>query len=214
MPNEAFPDDLLARARRLMERPGRSDGAPRSVLGVTGPPGAGKSTLAGQLVAALGPGAVLVPMDGFHLAQVELQRLGRQDRKGAPDTFDAAGYAELLRRARHSTGETVYAPMFRRDIEEPVAGAVPVLPGASLVVTEGNYLLDSEPPWDRVRSQLDEVWYVEVDDSLRRSRLVARHMAFGRGEREALEWAGTVDEPNAIRVAAARHLADVVVAWH
>lgn len=214
MPNVALPDHLLARARSLMERAGRSGGVPRSVLGVTGPPGAGKSTLAGELVAALGPGAVLVPMDGFHLAQIELQRLGRQDRKGAPDTFDAAGYADLLGRARHCAAETVYAPMFRRDIEEPVAGAVPVLPGVSLVVTEGNYLLDSEPPWDRVRSQLDEVWYVELDDSLRRSRLVARHMAFGRDEREAVAWAGTVDEPNAVRVAATRHLADVVVAWH
>jgi pantothenate kinase len=208
-----LPNHLRERAELLLERSGPVGASPRLVLGLTGPPGAGKSTLAEALVAALGPVAVLVPMDGFHLAQVELERLGRADRKGAPDTFDAAGFAEVLRRARHDVDETVYAPMFRRDIEEPIAGAIAVTPEVRLVVTEGNYLLDERPPWDRVRPLLDEAWYLEVEDSLRRSRLVARHISFGRDEPAARDWVRTVDEPNAVLATTYRPRADLVIQW-
>ncbi|MDQ4104710.1 MAG: nucleoside/nucleotide kinase family protein, partial [Actinomycetota bacterium] len=127
--------DLVARAQGLAQCDGRR------ILGITGAPGAGKSTVARRLVKALAGAAVLVEMDGYHLAQVELERLGRVERKGAPDTFDAAGYVALLRRLRTPDAATVYAPEFRRAIEEPVAGAVPVPPGVPLVITEGNYLL-------------------------------------------------------------------------
>jgi pantothenate kinase len=113
-------DDLVARAAALAAGPGRA------VLGLTGPPGAGKSTLAAALVEALGDRAVLVPMDGFHLADTELARLGRSDRKGAPDTFDAAGYVQLLRRLLERTDDVVYAPVFRRELELAEAGALPV----------------------------------------------------------------------------------------
>ena len=99
-------------------------------------------------------------MDGFHLADVELQRLGRTDRKGAIDTFDAYGYLALLQRIKGQDTETVYAPAFDRDIEQPVAGSIPVVPDARLIVTEGNYLLDDEEPWPRVRRTLDEVWFI------------------------------------------------------
>ncbi|MYS78554.1 nucleoside/nucleotide kinase family protein, partial [Streptomyces sp. SID5926] len=151
-------DDLLARARRL-PRDGR-----RAILGVAGSPGAGKSTLAAHLVRELNgggePWVAQVPMDGFHLADVELDRLGRRDRKGAPDTFDAAGYAALLDRLRaEPDGETVYAPGFERELEQPIAGAVPVPPSVRLVVTEGNYLLLETGAWARVRARLDEVWF-------------------------------------------------------
>ena len=200
---------LVARAQAL-GGPGR-----RAVLGIAGAPGAGKSTLAGLLVAQivdqLGPVAALVPMDGFHLAQVELQRLGRAARKGAPDTFDVHGYIALLDRLHAELTETVYAPAFRRDLEEPIAGAIPVAPGVRLVVTEGNYLLDATPPWDRLRTRLDEVWYVELDDQVRLARLVARHITFGRSPEEARQWALVVDQPNAERVAQGRDRADVVV---
>jgi pantothenate kinase len=185
------------------------------VLGIAGAPGAGKSTLACLLVERIvdqfGPVATLVPMDGFHLAQVELQRLGRASRKGAPDTFDVHGYIALLDRLHAELVETVYAPAFPRDLEEPIAGAIPVQPGVQLVVTEGNYLLDATPPWDRLRARLDEAWYVELDDQVRLSRLVARHIAFGRSPDEARQWALVVDQPNADRVAQGRGRADVVV---
>ena len=185
------------------------------MLGIAGAPGAGKSTLAGLLVERIidqfGPVAALVPMDGFHLAQVELQRRGRASRKGAPDTFDVHGYIALLDRLHTELVETVYAPAFPRDLEEPLAGAIPVQPGVQLVVTEGNYLLDATPPWDRLRARLDEAWYVELDDEVRISRLVARHIAFGRSPDQARQWALVVDQPNADRVAKGRARADVVV---
>lgn len=128
-------DDAVRRAQVLAEQGGRR------LLGVAGPPGAGKSTLAAGLAAALGPLAVLVPMDGFHLASNQLHRLGLADWKGAPETFDAAGLVALLRRLRSTEDEVVYAPTFDRDLEEPIAGAIAVPRTVPLVVIEGNYLL-------------------------------------------------------------------------
>lgn len=185
----------------------------RKLLGLVGPPGAGKSTLAQAIVDALGERAQVVPMDGFHLAQVELERLGRASRKGAPDTFDAAGYVALLQRLRSQTREdgVVYAPAFRREIEEPVAGAIAVRPKTQLVVTEGNYLLLDEAPWSAVVPLLDACWYVDVDDALRRQRLVRRHEAFGRSPQAARDWEAATDQPNALRIAADRHRADLIV---
>lgn len=186
----------------------------RKLLGLVGAPGAGKSTLAQQIAAVLGQRAQVVPMDGFHLAQVELERLGRAARKGAPDTFDSAGYVALLRRLRaQGADETVYAPAFRREIEEPVAGAIAVLPQTQLVITEGNYLLFDEGPWAAVAPLLDQAWYVEVDDALRRARLLRRHEQFGRSAEEARAWEAATDEPNARRIAATRARAHRVVHW-
>jgi pantothenate kinase len=203
-------DDLLARARAL-PRGGR-----RALLGVAGAPGAGKSTLAEHLVRELNgtgePWVAHVPMDGFHLADAELDRLGRRDRKGAPDTFDAAGYAALLRRLREEADEdTVYAPGFERVLEQPLAGAVPVPPSARLVVTEGNYLLLADGAWARVRSCLDEVWFCELAEAERVRRLVARHERFGKSHRDAVAWALGTDGRNAALVAATRERADLVV---
>ncbi|MFJ1967804.1 nucleoside/nucleotide kinase family protein [Streptomyces sp. NPDC087903] len=205
-------DDLLTRARALT-RDGR-----RAVLGIAGSPGSGKTTLAEHLVRALdetgAPRVAHVPMDGFHLADVELDRLGRRDRKGAPDTFDAAGYAALLRRLREEeSGEegVVYAPGFERTLEQPLAGAVPVPPDARLIVTEGNYLLLGTGAWARVRAQLDEVWFCELDEEERVRRLVARHEEFGKGHEEAVAWVHRSDRPNAELVAATRDRADLVV---
>ncbi|MGN5381616.1 nucleoside/nucleotide kinase family protein [Streptomyces sp. MUSC 14] len=202
-------DDLLARARGLV-RDGR-----RAVLGIAGGPGAGKTTLAEQMVRALNgdgpPWAAHVPMDGFHLADAELDRLGRRDRKGAPDTFDAAGYAALLRRLREDAEEVVYAPGFERILEQPLAGAIPVVPAARLVVTEGNYLLLAEGSWARVRPCLDEVWFCEIAEDERIRRLVARHEEFGKDHDSAVAWVRGTDQRNADLVAATRGRADLVV---
>lgn len=179
----------------------------RTMLGIAGAPGAGKSALAEQIAAALGDRCRVVGMDGFHLAQAELERLGRADRKGAPDTFDAAGYVALLRRLRAADEPVVYAPVFRRDIEEAIAGAVAVPADVPLVVTEGNYLLF----WPEVRELLDEIWFVDLDDDERRRRLVARRRALGADEAEARRWAFGSDESNAQLVAATRSAADVVL---
>ena len=184
----------------------------RKLLGLTGPPGGGKSTLAQALLQALPGRAIVVPMDGFHLANAELARLGRSAHKGAPDTFDSAGYVALLRRLKaQRAGEPVYAPEFHRDIEEAVAGSIAVPPEVPLVITEGNYLLLDEGPWREVRPLLDEVWYVDVDDALRRERLVQRHMRFGRSLEAARGWVAGTDEPNAQRIALTRTRADLVL---
>ncbi|HEY0485397.1 MAG TPA: nucleoside/nucleotide kinase family protein [Mycobacteriales bacterium] len=192
--------ELLARARRLA-------GSGRRILGISGPPGSGKSTLAAEVVAAVG--GVYVPMDGFHLAQAELVRLGRAGRKGAPDTFDSAGYVALLRRLRAREEEVVYAPVFDRHLEEAIAGSIPVPREESLVVTEGNYLLLDEGPWAAVRGLLDEAWYLDLDPDTRREGLVERHAGHGRTAEEARRWAHGSDERNAALVATTAGRADV-----
>lgn len=188
-------DQLLTRLRR---RPGPV------VLGVAGAPGAGKSTLAAALVGRLGATAVAVPLDGFHLGDAELARLGLLGRKGAPETFDAWGYAALLDRVRQRPDHVVYAPAFERDLEQPVAGAVAVPPEVDVVVTEGNYLLLDDAPWRAARALMDEVWFVETDARTRTARLRARHEAFGKPAEAAAEWVERVDEPNARLVEASR----------
>ena len=196
---------LIGRARAL------AGAGNRRLLGITGAPGAGKSTVAERVVDALGGAAVLVPMDGFHLANAELERLGRRERKGAIDTFDAAGYVALLRRLRSPGAETVYAPEFRREIEEPIACAIPIAPDVPLVVTEGNYLLVGDGPWAEVRALLDEAWFVAPEEAVRVDWLIARHIAFGKPPEVARAWSLSTDQRNADLVATTRVRADVVV---
>ncbi|MGV9804975.1 nucleoside/nucleotide kinase family protein [Micromonospora chersina] len=205
-PAQVLPlGELVDRARALA-----ADG-PRQLLGVAGAPGAGKSTLAERLVAEVGPTARLVPMDGFHLAQSELVRLGREARKGAPDTFDVNGFVSVLRRLRRLEPTSVWAPAFRRDLEEPVAGSIEVPPEVRLVVTEGNYLLLRDDPWEEVRTLLHQVWFLDLDAELRVRRLTARHEAYGKSPEQARAWALGSDEANARLVAGTAEHADLVV---
>ncbi|WP_460605050.1 nucleoside/nucleotide kinase family protein [Jatrophihabitans fulvus] len=201
----AHLDDLVVEVRRLMAD------RRRVILGITGAPGAGKSTVADALCQRIGPTSAVVGMDGFHLAQAELERLGRADRKGAPDTFDSWGYAALLQRLRTPGDHPVYAPVFRREIEEPVAGAVRVDPHVRLVITEGNYLLLDVDGWSVARSALDAAWYLEPDDDVRVERLVRRHVAFGKDSATARSWVTDVDEENARTVRGSRDGADLVI---
>jgi pantothenate kinase len=197
---------LVDRARALAAS-GR-----RAVLGITGAPAAGKTTLAEELVKALaGDGVAHVPMDGFHLADAELERLGLRDRKGAPETFDALGYAALLRRLHDDTDDMIYAPGFERTIEQPIAGAIPVPREARLIISEGNYLLFEDERWSRVRQLFDEVWYVDLDKPERLRRLVERHMRFGKDEPGAIAWATGTDELNAAIIAATKARADLII---
>lgn len=179
--------------------------AARRILGITGAPGAGKSTLAGQLVETLGPQtAALVPMDGFHLSHAVLRALGRHDRKGAWDTFDADGYVHLMQRLRSRAEPVIYAPDFDRGIEESIGSAVPVPCAIPLIVTEGNYLLSNERSWPRAAALLDETWYLDTDHDLRPQRLVARHEAHRKPYDQAVAWTHGSDETNAEVVARGR----------
>ena len=159
----------------------------------------------------LGPAAVLVPMDGFHLSNQVLESLGRRDRKGAPDTFDAAGYVALLRRLRTPDTDVVYAPIFRRDIEEPIGSSIAIPPQTPIVITEGNYLLLDTHPWQQVRDLLDAVWYLQIDNAVRVERLIARHVAFDKTPDAARAWAEGSDQRNADAVAASARHADLVL---
>lgn len=184
---------------RLDQRPGRL------IVGITGPPGVGKSTVSHALVEEF-PGSAYLPMDGFHLSNAQLERLGRRDRKGAPDTFDVDGYLAALRRIAHADHD-VYVPEFDRRIEESIAAGLVVPRGARLVITEGNYL----GHWSGVRAQLDRLYYLDVPAEVRRQRLIVRHIAGGRTSAEAEAWVDTVDEPNARLIAATRRNCDAVV---
>jgi pantothenate kinase len=198
---------MIDRVRELAAGPGRR------ILGVVGGPGAGKSTLAaaiGERTERSHPGRVaVVGMDGWHLANSTLSRLGRLERKGAPDTFDAAGFIAFLERFRTDTTTTIWAPEYRRSIEESVGGALEIAPEVTLLVTEGNYLLLDDAPWDRIRGLLDEAWFLGPAEDVRRSRLIARHEQVGRTPEEAVARADGPDAANAAVVARTAHRADV-----
>lgn len=206
--HSATLDELVELARTLAVL------GERHILGLTGAPGAGKSTVADQLVTALGPElAVLVPMDGFHLANEVLLALGRLNRKGAHDTFDDDGYARLISaiRGQQQSDPIVYAPRFHREIEESIGSSIPVLPTVPLVITEGNYLLMDSDAWPRARALIDEVWFLAPTTELRHERLVRRHEAYGKSPEEAASWALGSDERNAALIDSTVRRADRVV---
>lgn len=184
----------------------------RVIIGLVGKPGAGKSTLSSYLLKKLPKDTTaLVPMDGYHLSNAQLALLGRRDRKGAPDTFDSYGYADLLQRIKENHNQDIYFPIFHREIEESIAAEGVIHPDTSLVLTEGNYLFLGDAGWNRVAPSLTECWFVDVDDDRRMARLVARHIKFGKSAEEAHAWAHGTDQHNADLIETTKIKADVIV---
>ena len=184
----------------------------RVIIGLVGKPGAGKSTLSSYLIKKLPKDTTaLIPMDGYHLSNAQLAWLGRRDRKGAPDTFDSYGYADLLQRIKENHNQDIYFPIFHREIEESIAAEGVIHPDTSLVLTEGNYLLLGDAGWNRVAPTLTECWFVDVDDDRRMARLVARHIKFGKSSEEAHAWAHGTDQHNADLIETTKIKADVIV---
>jgi pantothenate kinase len=197
--------ELLAHVARV--RAGRD----RVIIGLVGEPGSGKSTVAEAIVDRVGDATMTVPMDGFHLANRELRRLGREDRKGAFDTFDGHGYLNLIRRLRDQDEPVVYAPDYVRDVEEGIAGAIAITAEVPVIITEGNYLLAAEQPWSMLRDLLDEIWYLDTPRDVRLNRLIKRHTQFGKSDQQARAWALGPDEVNARFIRATRGHADQTI---
>jgi pantothenate kinase len=194
-----------------------ADASPeRFLLGIAGPPGAGKSRLAAALAELIAGQrgesfAVVAPMDGFHLPNRVLDARGLRAVKGAPETFDVEGFVLLLRRAREEPEATVLWPEFDRRRDEPTPEAIVITPRAKLVIAEGNYLLIDRPWWRELRTLLDDVWYLDAPRELLRKRLLERELAGGRSQEAAVRHVDGSDLPNAALVEPSRALASRVV---
>lgn len=198
-------DQLLRRIERL------AMGRQRVLLGLVGPPGVGKSTTAALLADELGLDAAIVPMDGFHLADAELARQGLEGRKGAIDTFDGWGFASAIERLAAAEEAVTYLPSFDRRIGDPIAGSIAISSSVPIVIVEGNYLLVHSQPWVRVRKQLDECWYLELDEGTRVEQLHARHLRFGAEPAEARNRTVGNDQRNAEMIEASKFKADLIL---
>jgi pantothenate kinase len=205
-------DDIADLAFQLVQRLA----APRHILGIAGPPGSGKSTLAESVVQCINgltgrTVAAVLAADGFHLTNAELDRRGLRPRKGAPQTFDVAGLIELLSRLRR-TSRTVLAPIYSRDLHEPVPHAVRIDPHVRLVILEGNYLLVDDGPWAAVRGQIDEAWYLDVPCEVCMRRVFDRHVRGGCSAEQAARKIEENDRLNYEAVAVGRARADRILA--
>jgi pantothenate kinase len=206
---------LVAGARAAIE-PLLATPARRILVGIAGPPAAGKSTLATSVATALneayGVGtASAVGMDGFHLANSVLVRLGYTGRKGAPETFDAYGFVAFMRRLRSADEPVVYAPVYSRSVHESINAATPIPIDVRAVVVEGNYLLLDRPPWNSVRALLDLALYLDTPTGVRVDSLVRRQRSRGLDRTAALDWVHGSDEVNARLIATTKSAADVVL---
>lgn len=189
----------------------RASGAQRFIVAIAGPPGSGKSTLAASLREVLPQGAsVVVPMDGFHFDDAVLDQRGLRKRKGAPETFDFAGFDALLKRIRAGEPE-IAIPVFDRTMELSRAGAALIDPECKFILVEGNYLLLDELPWSGLRERFDFTIFVDVPRPELERRLLERWREHGRPDEEARTWVADNDMPNVDRVLRRRANADLVV---
>ncbi|NEB77410.1 nucleoside/nucleotide kinase family protein [Streptomyces sp. SID14478] len=192
-----------------------TDGTTRALLGIAGEPGSGKSTLADQLLGEIErrcPGmAAAVSMDGFHLAHHVLQARGDTHHKGTIDTFDAHGFLHMLRRTRQERHHSVWWPEFRRDLEDPLAGATGITPAHRLVLVDGNFLLSTRLPWLHVTAELTETWFLDAAHEPRRDRLRRRYIHYGFSPQAAQAKAHGIDEETSALIRRDAHRADLTL---
>ena len=197
-------DLLFEQIQSLLESQG-----PRSIIGIVGKPGAGKSTVVLEIEKKFTPNEVsIIPMDGYHLSNEALIELGRRDRKGAPDTFDTAAFISLITKVKNSPQLDHRFPIFHREIEASVEDEGLVPTSAKIIVIEGNYLFSDEHNWSGVFPLLDHTWYIEIDDEIRMQRLIARHIKYGKTPAAAEAWSRGSDEANARFIEKTSHKAE------
>jgi pantothenate kinase len=183
----------------------------RFLLGIVGKPGSGKSTFTKSLVNGLkSPEVALINMDGYHMSNEILLMLDRRERKGAPDTFDVGDFAQLLKTVRSAKAD-VFFPLFDRSIEASIPDGASIPAHARLIIVEGNYLLHDEGGWEEIAPLLDQSWFLDIDEWMRQSRLISRHIHYGKSPEAAREWALGSDEINAQLIEGGRARADYIV---
>jgi pantothenate kinase len=213
IPEETTVQELVAfLCKKVSELPPGQ----RYMLGITGYPGAGKSTVSEWLVKGVNEQlannpAMVVPMDGYHFPNEKLKEMQLLELKGIPDTFDAYGFVELLKRLRNTADKNVYCPLFDRSIEASIADAIVIEPRHKLCVIEGNYLLLKKKPWDECRSYFDEVWFIDVTYDTIMPRLLDRHIQGGRSPEGAKAKVESTDLPNAKLIEQTRSFADKLI---
>jgi len=185
---------------------------PRTIIGIVGKPGAGKSTVVAEIQKQFSPEEVaIIPMDGYHLSNDELIQLNRRDRKGAPDTFDVEGFTSLIAKVKNELDQEHTFPIFHREIEASKADEGRVSIKARVIVIEGNYLFSDEHNWSGVFPLLDQSWFIEIDDEVRMQRLIARHIKYGKSPQEAESWSKGSDEANAKFITETAHKAQRII---
>jgi pantothenate kinase len=193
-------------AKLIREKAGEAE---RFMVGIAGPPGAGKSTISEALHKAL-PSSVVVPMDGFHFDDLILNARGHRPRKGAPHTFDVAGFEILLKRIKAREPD-IAIPVFDRTLELSRNAADIVSNDAKFILVEGNYLLLKQKPWDRLEPLFDFTVFIDVPKVELERRLMSRILAHGHDEAYAKNWIASNDMLNIETVLAESAKADVKI---